>query len=118
MQKELSQLNKLIERKKLFLERCENANTKMAITSEINIIQNFIQAVKENDFTTEINETEKHNEKLRDTIQRLEAICIIHGITDYPAQMKKDIRILKGEVLELRDENQVRVPEKLKEIIF
>lgn len=122
MQHELKQLQKLIERKKEFLDRCEKPKMQAAIKAEINIIQKFIQAaqtaIADNPTFLALLDSVKRENKAKDTIKSLECICIIHGINDYPALMNKDLKILMDEVLELRDENQVRVPEKLKAIIF
>ena len=120
MQKELAQLNKLIERKKEYLQGCENPRAANAIKSEINTIQNFICAAEiknlNDDIVLTLGETLKQVEKLKDSILRLECICLMHGITDYPALINKDCIILQNEVLEMYEENQIRIPEKLKNL--
>lgn len=120
MQHELTQIHKLIERKKQFLERCENEKTKAAIKAEINTIQNFINAAE-----SEIYHYAKSNNKvydsyfkLEDTIKRFECICIIHGINDYPALLNKDLKILMGQIKEMQKESTIAVPEKLKSILL
>ena len=49
-------------------------------------------------------------EKLRKTNTSLEAICIIHGITDFPFWMVKGMDYLVSEAVELNRQNTMQLP--------
>lgn len=53
--------------------------------------------------------------ELRDHIHRLEAILIIHGISDFPAWFEKGTSYLVDMALELEHKKQMQIPAKLKD---
>jgi len=115
MQKQLTQLLKLIDRKKDYLQRCENPKTKDIIKAEINIIENFIDSsvITSEDLQEQFGEAIKLNKALTGTIERMEAIFLIHGINDFPAWLNKDKKILIGQLLEMKAQSQIQIPEQL-----
>ncbi len=54
-------------------------------------------------------------EKLKDIQESFEAICIIHGIMDFPAWMRKRKNYLVHEAVFLYKEGMVTIPYQLKE---
>lgn len=67
-------------------------------------------------------ETENHQlarrkvdeiERLRNEKESLEAICIIHGIMDFPCWMAKGNRYLVNEAVQFYHSNELQLPEKL-----
>ncbi len=86
MQHELHLMQKLIERKKAYLQRVEKQNVKDALQAEINIIERYMLAVNnqliDNERTQHINHLQKQIELLQLQKMKLEGICLLHGIDD------------------------------------
>jgi len=115
MQKQLTQLLKLIDRKKDYLQRCENPKTKDIIKAEINIIENFIDAVQnENPIPKPSTETET----LKDEIFKLQGVCLLYGISPHEISryMINEKSLILDELRADTKENYTRIPEKLKQL--
>ncbi len=82
MQKELSQLEQLIERKKKYLFGVTEQRIINAVTVEINIIENFITAVKEKilEHNEYLNLSEKKIEQLEDNTFKYQGVLLLHGV--------------------------------------
>ncbi len=59
----------------------------------------------------------KQFDKYRHTIQAFEALCIIHGIMDFPIWMNRGKNYLVNEAIQLHKENIITLPSALKEWI-
>ncbi len=128
MDKANERIDKLITRKKEYLNYLvENGKQKNidAIKTEINIIENFRTAYHneyfENGATKDvyINDLAKEIFKLKETIVKLEGICLLYGISGweiqhYAAQSKK---LIIQQLLFDQSENVIRIPEKIKPLL-
>jgi hypothetical protein len=56
-------------------------------------------------------------DRLKKIKESFEAICIIHGITDFPAWMNKGHETLIPEAIELYKENTIALPNALRQFI-
>lgn len=116
MQDQITQLEKLIERKKAYFLRAEKQNIRDVVQVEINILQNTVLAMQQSieaEFLNEIASSEKET-KMYEAVKSLEAICLMHGIDDYPMYYKKGLNILIGTLKELVKKEEVIIPNQLK----
>lgn len=120
MQQELQLIQKLLERKKAYLQRVENEKAKQAIKAEINIIERFITAAtveasnRNHDFKALNTELTKKVNQLENTKRCLELVCIMHGIIDYPLFVARGEKLLLNEIKFDMQENCRRVPTEIK----
>lgn len=117
-------LNKLIDRKKLYLLKVENQNIRDALQSEINIMQNVIVSTT-NRIENDLRETSQYIKSLETTINKLqqinvtlETICLMHGIDDWKVFLLQGSNYLQNELDRDKQENCVRVPNQLRKIIY
>lgn len=118
MLKEIERVQRLISRKQDFLHRATNAQQRMAdmVTAEIRILSDLLQAISQQ---AEFNALEKEREqkrydKAREVIKSFECICLMHGITDYPMYVEKQLPVLLGTLKELYKKKEVIVPNQLR----
>lgn len=120
MNKEIAQLQKLVERKKAYLLRLENPRAIDAIKAEINILQNTINAMiieTENKQALERFREDKDLKQYED-IKTLKIICLLHGINDYPVFIMQGLQHLEHELKWDRSENCVRIPNQLRKNFY
>lgn len=114
MKHELIALNKLIERKKSYLQNSNYSPKAIdAIKAEITILENAISAIKNDEKIFLLNQLNKQIQQMQDTIVRFESICILHGINDYPVWLNKDTSILMGQIKEIQKLGMLQVPVNL-----
>lgn len=81
------------------------------LVTYFNFVNNYISFLESEIATIRI-EQMNEREKLQDRIVSFEAICIIHGIVDFPMWISKGKSILIYEAVELSKSNQIRLTDK------
>lgn len=121
MQQELELINRLVDRKKAYLQKVQNERMKQAIQAEINIIERFVGAINLfiEQSRQEAKEHTTHLEKrlvaMEKTKRCLELVCIMHGVIDYQLFVARGEKLLLNEIQFDMQENCRRVPTEIKE---
>lgn len=121
---ELAQLEKLLERKKEYYLKTEKQNVKDAVQAEINIIENFIDAVQtklidDSEVSQQyIISLEKKLKQLEQLNLTLETICLMHGIDDWKVFLMAGSNFVLSELKLDRAQNCIRVPNQLRKFIY
>ena len=118
----LNNITKLIERKEKYIERMigEGADQRRidAVKSEIAIIREFISealtAVDE--MRDAIVSQGEYLERIEETKICAEAVCLLHGIIDYPCYVVKGSKYLINELKHQQREGYLYIPEQLKKL--
>lgn len=114
MQRELSQLIKLLERKKSYLQTVTNERTRVAVQVEINIIESYVSAVDERLNEVELfqESQQKEAEAEKEMRAKLLLICELHGI-DLGYFILRSNDAIADDLKRDKAENCLRIPNKL-----
>jgi hypothetical protein len=105
----------LLNRKQAYLDRCENPKAKQAISIEIKIIKSYIDDCRQIKATKhqEISDLQGLLKQKVINIELLEAICLLHGISDINGQLAKGNKYIIEELKNYKKNNIAKVPADL-----
>ena len=118
MEKSEKRLNDLIERKIVFLGKAEKTIIKEIVKTEINILNNYKNAVQSEfiDLFNQIEKLQKQKKEDSEKIKKLFLICQLHGI-DISIFANLQNELLAFELKRDKENGILRVAEKLRKFI-